>query len=198
MYNDGCITLQKKLDDCIAERKTLMRQCARETMRHPEREESIQETYDELILEIDNKIEGLRNQLTLCNERDDTVARVSKIAKTTFDICDEVLAKEKLDRCDLEFIIKGIVVYEDHIEIELKDDIRCILQCNPEEELHQVVNFNSGTVDIASTEIVQVSRNHSDKVYSVNVISNGDPLQTTLTQSENYISAMLELEKRLE
>ena len=27
-------------------------------------------------------------------------------------------------------------------------------------------------------------------------IREGDPLQTTLTQSENYISAMLELEKR--
>ncbi len=171
------VTLQKTLDDCIAERKILMRQCARETMRHPDKEESIQETYDELILEIDNKIEGLRNQLALCDERDDTVARVSKIAKTAFDICDEVLAKEKLDRCDLEFIIKGIIVYEDHIEIELKDDIRCILQCSTEEELDQAANFNSGTVDIASTEIVQVSRNHSDKVYSVNVISNGDPLE---------------------
>ena len=29
-------------------------------------------------------------------------------------------------------------------------------------------------------------------------IREGDPLQTTLTQSENYISAMLDLEKRLE
>jgi len=29
-------------------------------------------------------------------------------------------------------------------------------------------------------------------------IREGDPLQTTLTQSENYISAMLNLEKRLE
>ncbi len=28
-------------------------------------------------------------------------------------------------------------------------------------------------------------------------IREGDPLQTTLTQSENYISALLELEKRL-
>ena len=29
-------------------------------------------------------------------------------------------------------------------------------------------------------------------------IREGDPLQTTLTQSENYISAMLDLAKRLE
>ena len=29
-------------------------------------------------------------------------------------------------------------------------------------------------------------------------IREGDPLQTTWTQSENYISAMLDLEKRLE
>ena len=29
-------------------------------------------------------------------------------------------------------------------------------------------------------------------------IREGDPLQTTLTRSENYISAMLDLEKRLE
>lgn len=170
-------TLQKTLDDCVAERKVLMRQCARETMRHPDREESIQETYDELILEIDNKIEGLRNQLALCDEQDNTVARVSKIAKTTFDICDEVLAKEKLERCDLDFIIKAINIFEDHIEIELKDDIQCILQCNPNEELHQVVNFNSGIVNIVSPELVQVSKNHGGKVYNVDVIAGGDPLE---------------------
>ncbi|MBR3588981.1 MAG: recombinase family protein [Clostridia bacterium] len=171
------VTLQKKLDDCIEERKILMRQCAREIMRHSEREESIQETYDELILEIDNKIEGLRNQLALCDERDDTVAKVSKIAKTTFDICDEFLTKEKLDKCDLEFIIKGINVYEDHLEIELKDDIQCILQCDPEEELNQVVNFNSGIVDSLQTQVVQRSKHQKDKVYDVNVISKGDPLE---------------------
>ena len=99
--------LQKQIDDCIAERKILMRQCARETLRHPEREEDIQETYDELILEIDKRIDGLRNQLHLCQSRDSTVEEVSRIAQSTFDIFDEFISKEKLDKCDLDFLING-------------------------------------------------------------------------------------------
>ena len=43
--------------------------------------------------------------------------------------------------------------------------------------MENAANFNSGTVDILSAELVQVSKNHPDKVYSVNVISDGDPLE---------------------
>ena len=57
-----------------------------------------------------------------------------------------------------------------------------ILKCgslpvNGSEE--NAANFNSGIVDIESfkSRLVQVSNNHLDKVYDVNVISNGDPLE---------------------
>ena len=108
----------------------------------------------------------------------EAIIRVNRVAKTAIDIFSDILTKEKLERNDLELIIEAIYVFEDHIEIKLQRDIDMILRCGTlPEPLEEAANFNSGTVDIASTEIVQVSRNHSDKVYSVNVINNGDPLE---------------------
>ena len=41
----------------------------------------------------------------------------------------------------------------------------------------QAVNFNPGIIDILSRQLVQAAKNRPDKVYDVNVISNGDPLE---------------------
>ena len=87
------------------------------------------------------------------------------------------MKKKRFDKDDLELIIDKIYVYNGRIKVKLKADIETILTCGIPSSLEEAANFNSGTVDIASTEIVQVSKNHSDKVYSVNVISNGDPLE---------------------
>jgi stage V sporulation protein T len=70
-----------------------------------------------------------------------------------------VLEKPKLDKQDLELIIEKIIVYEDHMEILLKADIDALLT-------------NRG-----NEVIFQMSKNHPNKIYAVNVVSNGDPLE---------------------
>ncbi len=50
--------------------------------------------------------------------------------------------------------------------------------------------------DSSPVTIVQCSEKHADKIYHVNVISNGDPLQTTLTPWEQFCFGMLDLAKR--
>ena len=170
--------IAKVLVDLNEELKVTKRMRIREIMKNPDREADIDEMYDELESDLQRKIDGLNHQLDMLSDKRNTIIRVNRVAKTAIDIFSDILTKEKLERNDLELIIEAIYVFEDHIEIKLQRDIDTILRCGTlPEPLEDAANFNSGTVDIASTEIVQVSRNHSDKVYSVNVISNGDPLE---------------------
>ncbi len=162
--------LEEMIDDTKAEKKALMRQCARDIARKPEREKDIQETYDELIAECDERIEGLENQIKLTYDKHNTVVSANRTAQLAIDLFDEILNKEKLEKNDLELLIEKITVYEDHIHIKLKDDIDHILHI--------------GNADLEK-EQNQQSKNTKDKKFAVNIISDGDPLEIyTATDGE--------------
>ena len=168
--------LQNQITDAQAEMKILARQQAKELMRNPDKETAIDEMYREMLDELSDRIDGLNNQAQLTSNRRNTVIKVNRIAKTAIDIFDEVLNKEKLDKTDLELIIEKIIVYENHIDIGLKADIDALLKTG-ELPLEESVNFSHDTKGIIQTEIIQSSTNRKDKVFSVNVISSGDPLE---------------------
>ena len=161
-------------------------------MKHPEKEELLEQTYDEMETELEDRITGLKNQLELTANKRNTIIQVHRIVRTAMEIFDEILAKDKLDKTDLEPIIEKIIVYESRIEIKLKADIDHLLQCGITEE---AANFKQGIVNI-ETQVVQSSAKRKDKVYDVNAISNGDPLQTTLTRWERFCFAMLDWGRR--
>lgn len=162
--------LEEMIDDTKAEKKALMRQCARDIARKPEREKDIQETYDELITECDERIEGLENQIKLTYDKHNTVVSANRTAQLAIDLFDEILNKEKLEKNDLELLIEKITVYEDHIHIKLKDDIDHILHIN-NADLEKEQN--------------QQSKNTKDKKFAVNIVSDGDPLEIfTATDGE--------------
>lgn len=170
--------LESQLRDAKEEKKILTRQYARELMRRPENEESIHETYDELLAECEARIAGIENQIALTNDKRNTVIRVNRIAGTAINIFSEILDKNRLDKNDLELLIDKIFVYEDHIHIKLKDDIECILKSGTlPENTEEVANFNKGIENILNCRIVQSSTHQKDKVFDVSVISNGDPLE---------------------
>ena len=168
--NNTLEQLEEMIDDTKAEKKALMRQCARDIARKPEREKDIQETYDELIAECDERIEGLENQIKLTYDKHNTVVSANRTAQLAIDLFDEILNKEKLEKNDLELLIEKITVYEDHIHIKLKDDIDHILHI--------------GNADLEK-EQNQQSKNTKDKKFAVNIISDGDPLEIyTATDGE--------------
>ncbi len=168
--NNTLEQLEEMIDDTKAEKKALMRQCARDIARKPEREKDIQETYDELIAECDERIEGLENQIKLTYNKHNTVVSANRTAQLAIDLFDEILNKEKLEKNDLELLIEKITVYEDHIHIKLKDDIDHILHI--------------GNADLEK-EQNQQSKNTKDKKFAVNIISDGDPLEIyTATDGE--------------
>ena len=168
--NNTLEQLEEMIADTKAEKKALLRQCARDIARKPEREKDIQETYDELIAECDERIEGLENQIKMTYDKHNTVVSANRTAQLAIDLFDEILNKEKLEKNDLDLLIDKIYIYEDHIHIKLKDDIDHIL--------------HSGNANLAK-EQNQQSKNTKDKKFSVSVISDGDPLEIyTATDGE--------------
>lgn len=162
------------MQDYITELKITKRQRIRELMKYPEDEKLIEETYDEMEAELQKKIEGIRHQIEMLSDKRNTILRVNRAAKLAMDVFQDILNKEALERNDLELVIKKIQVYEDHLEIELRSDIDQLIRC---ESLEMAVNFEQGSMDILKTELVQSSQKRKDKVYTVNVISDGDPLE---------------------
>lgn len=162
--------LKRQINEAREELKATKRQKIRELMKKPEQSELLEETFTELEDELELRIAGLENQLSLSADKRNTMVKVNRIAKTALDIFDDILSKEKLDKCDLDIIIERIDIFTDHINIHLKADIDSLLQCG--EAI--AVNFNSGSME---QRLLQSSRNGTEKVYTVNVVSGVDPLE---------------------
>ena len=154
------------------ELKATKRQRIRDIMKHPEQEALLEETYDEMEAELQKKIEGLNHQIELLSDRRNTIIQVNRAAKTAMDVFEDILNKEKLERNDLELLIDGIRVYRDHIEVQLKSDIDSLLRCGRLEEPETCTDPKE-----LAFRVVQTALNHPDRVFSVNVNSEGDPLE---------------------
>lgn len=181
--------LQAQIDAERAELKNLARQKVRDMTRHPDNAEILEETYDSLIEESNSRIEGLTNQLAMVADTTNTMVRVNRVSKTVIELFDEILSKSRLDKNDLRLIIDRIIVYEDHIDIKLKADVDELLRTGTiahmktDAESEVPINFNrdTGNNENATAEnakvAVQRAQKRRDKVFRVNVICGGDPLE---------------------
>lgn len=176
--------LAEVLDELMEEMKVTKRQRIREIMKKPEKEAEIEATYDELEEELQKKIDGLNHQIDLLSDKRNTVIKVNRAAKTALEVFADILAKEKLDRNDLELIIDRVLVFEDHLEIKLQRDIGSLLRCGT---LEEAANFNSGIENSLHCRLVQSAEKRPDKVFDVNVIYDGDPLEIYTTRDGEVI-----------
>lgn len=166
--------LTQVLEQLQEELKATKRQRIRDLMKHPDQEELIEETYDDLETELAQKIHGIRHQIDMSTDKRNAIIHVNRVAKTALDVFEDILDKKTLERNDLILMIEKIVVFEDHIELQLKADIDQIIRCGTlQEEENCAINFKHGTKDA----IIQSIPHRTDKVFRVNVISNGDPLE---------------------
>jgi len=165
--------LAQVLEELRQELKATKRQRIRDMVKHPDQEELLAETYDELEADLQKKIEGLDHQIGMLSDKRNTIIQAGRAAKTAMEVFGDILSKETLERNDLELLIERIDVFEDRLEIRLHSDVDTLLHVNQGDI---AVNFNSGTENIENT-LIQSSKNHEDKVFRVNVISDGDPLE---------------------
>ena len=180
-------TLLSEIEEEREVLRSLVKQRARELARSGE-DSIMVESYDMEIDSARNRIEGLQNQLEMVANTTNTIVRVNRVAKTVIDVFNDILEKDHLDKNDIHLIINQIVVFEDHIEIKLKADVDELLRTGTIEHLkhdagENAANFNSDTENIEKAddsfeiEAVQHSNNRSDKVFRVNIVSAGDPLE---------------------
>lgn len=165
--------LAEVLDELMEEMKVTKRQRIREIIKKPDQEDIIEATYDELEADLQKKIDGLKYQIDMLSDKRNTIIQVNRTAKTALEVFADILEKEALDRNDLELIIDRIKVFEDHLEIKLKSDIDSLLRCGT---LEEAANFNLDIENIV-TAVIQSARNHTDKVFGVHVVCDGDPLE---------------------
>ena len=171
--------LEAVLADLQEELKATKRQRIRDIMKHPEQEETLEETYDELEGDLLRRMEGIQNQIAMTVDKRNTIIQVNRAAKTAMEVFDDILAKPKLDRNDLQLIIQKIRVYEDHIEVQLQTDVDSILRSGslPEEKPEAVAAMAPVSNHPYEIQITQESGKHADKIFTVKVISNDDPLE---------------------
>ena len=177
--------MEAVLEELQEELRIAKRQRVRDLTKRPQNEVIISQTYDEIEADIETRISALSKQIDLTKDRENTIIRVNRAAKTAIEVFDEILEKDKLDPKDLHLIIDKIYVYEDHVEIKLKADIDSILRCGmlPEDENasekseKSTETFNFGTKDSLNVTIVQETEKRPDKVFRANVICDGDPLE---------------------
>ena len=166
------------LDDLREELKATKRQRIRDNLKHPERAELNDATYDEMEAELARRIAGIENQLALTADKRNTILCVNRAAKTAMEVFDDILRKPALDRNDLQLMIQKIRVFEDHIEVRLRADIESLLKCGtlPEEDGEDAANFE-GDTKTKPGAAVQCAEKHKDRVFRVNIIHDGDPLE---------------------
>ena len=186
--------LEQLLLDAQDELKATKRQRIRDIMKHPENEETLAETYDGLENDLLHRIEGLHHRIAMVEDKRNTIIRVNRAAKTAMEVFDDLLHKERLDRSDLQLIIDKIKVYEDHLEVWLKSDIDTLLRCGtlPEEGAPaavegDIISFPKDAESAPPITLIQQTSNRPDKIFRVNVISNGDPLEIYTTRDGEVI-----------
>ena len=185
--------LEQLLLDAQEELKATKRQRIRDIAKHPEQESILDSTYDDLEADLVRRIANLQKQIQLAADKRNTIIRVNRAAKTAMEVFDDLLHKEHLDRSDLQLIIDKIKVYEDHLEVWLKADIDTLLHCGtlPNENAPvavegDIIAFSEST-EARPVTLVQQTSNRPDKVFRVNVISNGDPLEIYTTREGEVI-----------
>ena len=137
--------------------------------------------YDEMEEELLTRIEMLEKQFGDVNNLRNNMITANRKAKTVIEVFDGVLKKEKLDKRDIGLIVEKITVFEDHLNVRLKSDVDELLSL---EDTEHTVNFKSGSKDILVT---QRSADRADKVFTVNVIKEGDPLEIYTNSSGEVI-----------
>ena len=162
--------LAEVLSELQEELKVTKRQRIRDLMKHPDQEELLEQTYDELEEDLQKRIEGIGHQIELLSDKRNTIIRVNRAARTAMEVFGDILRKDRLERRDLELIIRKIKVYEDRLEIQLQADVDSILRTGtlPEEQRRDcgrhgsvpgdTINFKSGMGHISPVTIVQSAK----------------------------------------
>lgn len=171
------LKLKQRLEKYNEEIKVYKRQKIRDIMANPDNEDVISQAYDEIDKEMLHKISGTEEQLRLMLNKQTVMTEAKQKVQTVSEVFNAILEKPALDKKDIALIIDHILIYEDHIEIKLLSDVESIISCSG--------NKNYTLNDVIRS--IELGKN-KEKRTSVNVVSEGDPLDNSLIANIFVIS----------
>ena len=159
--------LDRQLETAKEQLKALYKRKLLDTMgKEPEQAAIVEDTYRELETELLNRVKGLENQIRDSIDSRNQLIEINRKAKTVMDVFDAILSKPKLDKRDVGLIVERIDVYEDRLDIRLKADIDELLS----------LDAAVGSEPLPET-VTQAAERRAVKVFTVNVVNEGDPLE---------------------
>lgn len=180
--------LDRQLTESKEQLKTLLKRKLIDTMGKSADEAAlIDEAYSDLEKDLTTRIKSLEHQMKDNIDNRNSLLQTTRAARTVIDVFNDIINKPKLDKRDISLIVERITIYEKPqaegfhnvgcIDIQLKADIDGLLRTGTWRDPE---NFPKGSKDISSLpqeNIVQSAKQRPDKVFTVNVISSGDPLE---------------------
>lgn len=164
-------SLQRQREEAQAQLKALLKRKLVDTMgKSPQQAEILEETYREMEEELTTRIAGLDRQIDSSIQLRSGMIQANRKSKTVLDVFSDILNKPALDKRDIGLIVQRITVYEDHLDVALKSDVDALI--SPQEGSE---NFSPDSKDISP--LTPSVPSHGDKVFPVNVVSSGDPLE---------------------
>lgn len=165
--------LTRQREEAQGQLKALLKRKLMDTMgKPPQQAEILEETYREMEAELTARIAGLDRQIDHSIQLRSNLIQANRKAKTVLDIFQDILQKPTLSKQDISLIIDRITVYNDHLDIRLKSDVDALIQAKED----STGNFPLDSKDISSP-LIQSTSNQPDKVFTVNVVNRGDPLE---------------------
>lgn len=177
--------LQKKLNDTNEELKATTKQKIKDMIKSADKE-TTEKIYQEIEVELLEKIHGLENQIKINLEQHNSAVKLQRSANTVLEVFDNILNKPHLDKTDVSLIVDRIDVFENGIiDIKLKADIEELLKTGtlPNEEITENFNFDSIDNSFATTHTESTPKRR-DKVYTVNAINNRSGSLIVLTENK--------------
>lgn len=170
-------SLERQLAESKEQLKTMYKRKLIDTMgRAPDEAAIIDEAYTELEKDLTHRIAGLEHQIDVNIDSRNHLLQANRAAKTVIEVFDDILTKPKLDKRDICLIVDRITVYEGHIDIQLKSDIDGLLSTGVWEESSNFPQDSRDNTNLPA-KIVQSATRRPSKVFTVNVINSGDPLE---------------------
>lgn len=170
-------TLQSNLEALNKKLETIETQRIKQIIAHPEREDSINSIYDNMITETQSDITRIKKEISFLESSIGVdVVNTSK-ARTALGVLDDVINSKTLTRRDVEALLDKVIVYENgSIEIKLNTDV--------------------GAMKIPSFEHVEKDYKQPEKhfeVSGINVVRDGDPPLTTFTSKLLFLEILQDL-----
>lgn len=145
-------------------------QRVKQIIAHPEREAMLNTIYDKMHADAQAKIDKLQKLISALENQEEKAKEIIKNIKTAMDAIDNIIETGVITRFDAESLFKKITVYKNgRINVELVPDLSEI--GIPQMDIHDQMPHCSDE----NARAFEVEGEDS----SINVVSNGDPLETT-------------------